>query len=65
LYLAYLRFLLFWMLDRSSSQRATFALLAIVRRALPLPGIALRLGRVRSLVRDLDAQVQAGLFSED
>jgi len=65
LYLAHLGFLLFWMLDRSSSQRATFALLAIARRALPLLGIALRLGRVRSLVRDLDAQVQAGLFSED
>lgn len=65
LYLAHLGVLLFWMLDRSSAGRATSALLEIARRTLPLLGVALRLGRVRSLVRDLDAQVQSGLFSDD
>ena len=65
LYLGHLGGLLFWLLDRSPGQRATQSVLAGARRALPLFALAMRLGRVRSLVRDLDAQVEAGLFRDD
>jgi AcrR family transcriptional regulator len=65
LYLAHLACLLFWLLDRSPAQRATQAVLATVRRGLPLLALALRFGRVRSLVRQFDAEAQAGLFAEE
>jgi len=64
LYLVHMAVLLWWMLDRSEGQRATQNLLAIVRRALPMLALAVRLGRVRTLVRDLDAAARLGLFPE-
>lgn len=65
LYLTHLACLLFWLLDRSPAQRSTGALLATLRRGVPLLALAMRFGRVRSLVRDLDAAAQAGLLSDD
>jgi AcrR family transcriptional regulator len=65
LYLVHLALLLWWLLDRSPGQIATQGLLASLRRALPLLALAIRLGRVRSLVRDLDAMAQAGLFRDE
>jgi AcrR family transcriptional regulator len=64
LYLAHMAVLLWWMLDRSEGQRATEALRAILRRTLPMLALAVRLRRVRTLVRELDAAAAAGLFPE-
>jgi AcrR family transcriptional regulator len=65
LYLAHLGVLLFWALDRSERQRATQALLAVVRRSLPMAALAMKLGLVRELVREVDAAATNGLFSDD
>jgi AcrR family transcriptional regulator len=65
LYVVHLALLLWWLLDRSPGQVATQGLLAALRRALPLFSLAARLGRVRALVRDLDAIARSGLFPDD
>jgi AcrR family transcriptional regulator len=54
LYLAHLAIVLWWLLDRSPGQRATAALAGLIRQALPWFAAALRLPRVRSMVRTAD-----------
>ena len=62
LYLAHLGHILWWLLDRSSGQRATAALVALTARALPPFALTLKLPPVRGLVADFDAAAQQALF---
>jgi len=64
LYLAHLAILLWWALDRSPGQRATDGLMALGAGLLPAVAMALRLGRVRRLVRTGDELLREGLFGE-
>jgi AcrR family transcriptional regulator len=65
LYLAHLGVLLFWLLDRSPDQAATTAVRAMLSRALPIVTFALRIGRARTLVRELDAAARLAFFAAD
>jgi AcrR family transcriptional regulator len=64
LYLLHLAVLLWWLLDRSPDQRATGGLVALLRRALPVGAVALRLPPVRSLVVAADRLVRDALFDD-
>jgi AcrR family transcriptional regulator len=64
LYLSHLGVLLLWLLDRSKNQKATAAFIALLGTALPLAALALKLGPVRSLVRNLDGHFRDALFGE-
>jgi|SRR5438552_5996289 len=64
LYLVHLTVLLWWLLDRSPEQRATTGLLELLERALPALALALRLPRMRRLVRAADGLLRDGLFDE-
>ena len=64
LYLLHLAVLLWWLLDRSPGQRATAGLVALLRRALPLGALALRLPPVRALVTTADRLVRDALFDD-
>jgi AcrR family transcriptional regulator len=64
LYLSHLGVLLFWLLDRSRAQRATAGFLTLLGTGLPLAALALKLGPVRSLVRNLDGLFRDALFGE-
>ena len=50
LYLAHLAVLLWWLLDKSPKQRATTALVALTKRALPAAALTLRLPQARAFV---------------
>jgi AcrR family transcriptional regulator len=63
LYLVHLLVLLFWLMDRSPNQRATNALIVMMRRAAPSVAIALRLPRARRWLRSADALVRDALLS--
>ncbi|HKE87565.1 MAG TPA: TetR/AcrR family transcriptional regulator [Vicinamibacterales bacterium] len=64
LYLLHLGVILWWLLDRSPRQRATSALVALVRRMLPSAGIALRLPLVRGFVTSADSLVADALLGQ-
>jgi AcrR family transcriptional regulator len=64
LYLAHLGVLLWWLLDRSPKQRATDRLLAIAARLLAPLALALRLGPMRALMRELDDAANGALFGD-
>jgi AcrR family transcriptional regulator len=64
LYLLHLAVLLWWLLDRSPGQRATAGLVVLLRRALPLGALALRLPPVRSMVTTADRLVRDALFDD-
>lgn len=64
LYMVHLAVLLWWLLDRSPDQRATAGLVALLRRALPLGAVVLRLPPVRSLVTTADRLVRDALFDD-
>jgi AcrR family transcriptional regulator len=64
LYLLHLAVLLWWLLDRSPDQRATAGLVGLLRRALPLGAVALRLPPVRSMVGTADRLVRDALFDD-
>jgi AcrR family transcriptional regulator len=64
LYLLHLAVLLWWLLDRSPEQRATRGLVALLGRALPLAGVALRLPPVRSMVAAADRLAREALFDD-
>ena len=51
LYLIHLGVILWWLLDKSPHQRATTALVALLRQMLPSAALALRLPAVRRFVR--------------
>jgi AcrR family transcriptional regulator len=65
LYLAHLGVILWWLLDRSPGQRATKALVALMRQMLPSVVLTLHLRSVRAFVRAADALFQEGLSGED
>lgn len=62
LYLVHLGVILWWLLDRSPRQRATTALLALIRHTLPSAALALRLRPIRSFVHTADALVDEALL---
>lgn len=64
LYLAHLLVLLWWLLDRSAGQRATFGALSLLERALPLLAAALRVPGAGALLARADALVRDGLYGE-
>jgi AcrR family transcriptional regulator len=57
LYLFHLAVILWWLLERSPGQRATAALLKLLRRLMPYAALALRVPAARSFVRAADALV--------
>lgn len=62
LYLAHLAVLLWWLLDRSSNQRATDALISLIQQTLPSVSLTLRLPPVRRFVISADELVGEALF---
>ena len=64
LYLAHLGVILWWLLDRTPGQRATQALLALIRQMLPSAALALHLRPVRGFVQSADALFGEGLLGE-
>jgi hypothetical protein len=64
LYLLHLAVLLWWLLDRSPGQRATTGLVALLRRALPMGALTLRLPPVRAMVITADRLVRDALFDD-
>lgn len=61
LYLTHLAIILWWLLDKSPQQRATTALVALIKRALPASALMLRLPRVRTFVLAGDKLFQEAL----
>lgn len=62
LYLTHLAVLLWWLLDRSSKQRATTALVSLMRQVLPSAALTLRVPHVRRLVIAVDGLIREALF---
>jgi len=65
LYLAHLGIILWWLLDRSPSQRATKAFVALIRQLLPSAALTLHLRPVRGFVQSADALFRDGLLGEE
>ena len=64
LYLLHLAVILWWLLDRSPQQRATSALLNLLKQALPAVAMGLRIPKVSSLVITGDKLFREALFGE-
>ena len=64
LYLAHLAILLWWLVEKSPSQRATGALVALLGRALPLAARSLRVPGVPGLLVAADALVREALLDD-
>jgi hypothetical protein len=64
LYLTHLAIILWWLLDKSPEQRATGALVALIKQALPASALALRLKGVRSFVIAGDKLFHEALMGE-
>jgi AcrR family transcriptional regulator len=62
LYLVHLAVLLWWLLDKSSKQRATTALVLLTEQILPSAALTLRLPPVRRFVLSSDELVREALF---
>ena len=62
LYLVHLAVLLWWLLDKSSHQRATAALVSLTKQLLPSAALALRVPPVRRFVIAVDALIREALF---
>ncbi len=62
LYVAHLGVILWWLLDRTSEQRATRSLIAWLQRVLAPIALALRLKSVRALVTELDRLIGEALL---
>jgi hypothetical protein len=62
LYLVHLAVLLWWLLDKSSSQRATTALVSLTQQLLPSAALTLRVPLVRRFVIAVDELVREALF---
>ena len=65
LYLAHLGVILWWLLDRSPQQRATKALVALIRQMLPSATLILHVRSVRGFVRAADALFQEALLGQE
>ncbi|MCR4374893.1 MAG: TetR/AcrR family transcriptional regulator [Acidobacteria bacterium] len=61
LYLIHLAVLLWWLLDKSTNQRATTALIALTRQLLPSAALTLRVPPVRRFVIAVDELVREAL----
>jgi AcrR family transcriptional regulator len=64
LYLMHLAILLWWLLDKSSQQSATAALIRLIKQVLPASALALRLPRVRAFLIAGDKLFREALFGE-
>lgn len=64
LYLAHLAVILWWLLDKSPRQRATTALVGLIKQALPASALTLRLPRVRAFVVSGDKLFREALFDD-
>jgi AcrR family transcriptional regulator len=62
LYLVHLTVLLWWLLDKSSNQRATAALVSLIQQLLPSAALTLRIPPVRRFVISVDELVRDALF---
>jgi AcrR family transcriptional regulator len=62
LYLLHLAVILWWLLDKSPGQRATQALVALLRQVLPTAALTLRLPLVRGFVKSADRLFQDALL---
>ena len=62
LYLIHLAVLLWWLLDKSSKQRATASLISLTRQLLPSAALALRVPPVRRFVISVDGLITEALF---
>ena len=62
LYLVHLAVLLWWLLDKSSNQRATAALVLLTQQLLPSAALALRVPPVRKFAISVDKLVCEALF---
>jgi AcrR family transcriptional regulator len=62
LYLVHLAVLLWWLLDKSSHQRATAALVSLARQLLPSAALTIRVPPVRRFVISVDGLVREALF---
>jgi AcrR family transcriptional regulator len=65
LYLAHLGVILWWLLDRSPRQRATKALVALIRQTLPSAALTLHLRPIRGFIQSADALFREGLLGEE
>jgi AcrR family transcriptional regulator len=64
LYLVHLAVLLWWLIDRSSNQRATAALVSLIQQILPSVSLTLRLPPVRRFMISADELVGEALFTD-
>lgn len=64
LYLVHLAVILWWLLDRSPSQRATSALVALTGQLLPMAGLALKMRKVGEFVMTGDRLFAEALLQE-
>jgi len=62
LYLVHLAVLLWWLLDKSSNQRATAALVSLTQQLLPSAALTLRVPSVRRFVIAVDGLVREALL---
>ncbi len=62
LYLVHLAVLLWWLLDKSTHQRATRTLVSLTQQLLPTAALALRVPAVRKYLMSVDELVRDGLF---
>jgi hypothetical protein len=61
-YLVHLTVLLWWLLDKSSHQRATVALISLMQQLLPSAAVTLRVPAVRRFLIAVDGLVRDALF---
>jgi AcrR family transcriptional regulator len=64
LYLAHLAIILWWLLDKTSQQRATDGLIALLKQVLPAFALSLRLPRIRAFVVAGDKLFREALFDD-
>lgn len=64
LYLVHLAVLLWWLLDKSATQRATAALVGLTQHLLPSAARSLRVPPVRRFVIAVDALIRDALFGD-
>ncbi len=64
LYLIHLAVLLWWLLDKSSGQRATTTLVSLTRQLLPSASLALHVPPVRKFVTAVDDLIRDALFAQ-
>jgi AcrR family transcriptional regulator len=62
MYLVHLAVLLWWLLDKSSNQHATAALVSLTQQLLPSAALTLRVPLVRRFVISIDGLVREALF---